>query len=289
MARIATRLTSWVVPGMIALAVGGVALTSWSELAVRGPLHGPLGYTNANAALYLQGTVAACMIAAGAPLRVVRITGIVLAAGLTGATILVGSQAATLLLSLPLVALLVRTGTGARRFIVVTLILFLTTFAMTGIVGMFVSDVGSGSVGHLIQAALSERRPALWHDALTLTAQNPLLGVGPGRFHEESELARSDPDAAWAHNGFLQQAAEGGVPALILTLSGFVWGFVRLAVAPRSPLAALGAASLGVLGIQACLDYVLHFPALPVIAAALVGAAVESVKTPFLERARRSD
>jgi O-antigen ligase len=109
---------------------------------------------------------------------------------------------------------------------------------------------------------------------MELTTQRPLVGVGPGRFREESPLAVSDSDAAWAHNGFLQQGAEGGVPALVLAVSIFVWGFVRLLSIPQGRGASLAAASLTAVGIHACVDYVLHFPILPMMAAALVGAAV---------------
>jgi hypothetical protein len=54
----------------------------------------------------------------------------------------------------------------------------------------------------------------------------------------------------------------------------FVWGFARLWVHPAPDvMVALGAASLAALGLHACVDYVLHFPAVPLTAAALVGTA----------------
>jgi hypothetical protein len=61
----------------------------------------------------------------------------------------------------------------------------------------------------------------------------------------------------------------------VLLASLFVWGFARLAVtAPPDTMSALGAVALVALGIHASIDYILHFPAVPITAAALVGAAM---------------
>jgi O-antigen ligase len=273
-ARLVADESGWIVPGAVAMLAATAAVVFLSDLAARGPLTGPLGYSNASAALYLQGSVAACMGAVAAPKRLLRVAGLVLAVALAVTTVLAGSDAASLLLLLPLAGLVVRTEGGVRKLIVVFLGLFLIALALSMFLGAIWVDGRSDLVGRVVEESLSGRRPALWHDAMELTMQRPLVGVGPGRFREESPLAVSDSDAAWAHNGFLQQGAEGGVPALVLAVSIFVWGFARLLSIPLGRGASLAAASLTAVGIHACVDYVLHFPILPMMAAALVGAAV---------------
>jgi hypothetical protein len=54
-----------------------------------------------------------------------------------------------------------------------------------------------------------------------------------------------------------------------------LWGFASLgATAVPDLVSVLGAVALAALGIHASVDYVLHFPAVPVTASALVGAAM---------------
>ncbi len=105
-----------------------------------------------------------------------------------------------------------------------------------------------------------------------------LLGVafvGTVGYSAVSPNALRDPDDRWAHNEFLQQGAEGGVMGLIFLALVFVWGFTRLS-AGLSPDAVmlLGAASLAALGIHASVDYVMHFPAIPILSASLVGTGM---------------
>jgi hypothetical protein len=72
----------------------------------------------------------------------------------------------------------------------------------------------------------------------------------------------------------LQQGAETGLAGLLLVVGIFVWGFVSLRTAPTiDAVTVLGAVGLAALGIHASMDYILHFPAVPLTAAALVGAA----------------
>jgi O-antigen ligase len=271
--RVAASRSRLAVPGVVALLIAIAAVGFASDLMSRGPLRGPLGYTNAGAALYLQGAVASLMVFAGAKPGL-RAAALAAALAFSLATMLTGSQATNALLALPLVAMLGDSRRAAKKIILVFLALFLMALASTIVVGATHSQRASAEgITGVIDATLSSRRGALWHDAVVLMADNPIVGVGPGRFRYESPVARSDRDAAWAHNGFLQQAAEGGLPALVLAVSIVVWGFVRLLLARQARLASLGAASLAALGIQACIDYLLHFPVLPLVVAALVGTA----------------
>ena len=125
-----------------------------------------------------------------------------------------------------------------------------------------------------------DRRLGLWHDALTLIRDNPVVGVGPGRFAEESPIASADPDARWAHQGFLQFGAETGLPGLALLSVAFAWAIAAAGFGGNPELpSVLGVAALVALGAGACLDYLFHFPAIPIAAAALAGAATNDPTT----------
>ena len=73
-----------------------------------------------------------------------------------------------------------------------------------------------------------ESREAYWSAALRMAADNPLLGVGPGRYGIESrDYILNDPiniTNPVVHNAYLEVLAEGGVPTLI----AFVAFIVRL-------------------------------------------------------------
>lgn len=79
-------------------------------------------------------------------------------------------------------------------------------------------------------------RQAYWSAAVRMSADHPLLGVGPGRFGEVSRTyVRNDPIGIRdpvAHNSYLEVLAEGGIPMLLAFLA-FVagsWQLSRTAV-----------------------------------------------------------
>jgi O-antigen ligase len=96
-------------------------------------------------------------------------------------------------------------------------------------------------------------RLVLWQGAVRMISDHPLVGVGVGRFQQliqyyiELPLKRGDPHDA--HNAFLLQAAEMGLPsALILLLLFVAWGrtAIRLRFRRRHPVdRRLGLAFLG--------------------------------------------
>jgi len=72
-------------------------------------------------------------------------------------------------------------------------------------------------------------RLVLWQGALRMITEHPLVGVGVGRFQQLIRVYTDFPlkpeDPHDAHNAFLLQAAEMGVPStLLLLLIFFVWG-----------------------------------------------------------------
>jgi O-antigen ligase len=156
-----------------------------------------------------------------------------------------------------------------RAVVVVAAALFVGVLIITGVLG---SVYRTGTDGRVADA-LSERRLELWHESVQILGDHP-LGVGPGRYEDVSPTARRDADARWAHNEFLQQGVELGWIGLVLTALFFLWGFARLWVRPAPDVVtALGAASLAALGIHGCVDYIIHFPAVPLAAAVIVGNA----------------
>ena len=78
-------------------------------------------------------------------------------------------------------------------------------------------------------AASQEQRAALLTASLRITAQHPLLGVGPGTFEEyEAEEAKAKGERGmWheTHNSYTQVSSECGVPALVFYLSAIFLSF----------------------------------------------------------------
>jgi O-antigen ligase/polysaccharide polymerase Wzy-like membrane protein len=263
-------------PAFLLVAAGAVALWSAGDLLTRAQLSKPLGYSNANAAFFVQAAVAALMVTVGAKTVRVQLMGGI-AAGVAILLIVAGSSAAAtgVIILLPAIALLTATRWGAAGVALICAAVFLAVLAGTIYLGSSYSAGRSDGVQRAGSRALSDRRLVLWHEAIAIIADNPGTGVGPQRFQQVSPTAQADQDARWAHHAFLQVGAEEGLPGLILLVAVFGWGFARLGVsgAPTS-IVALGAAGLAAFGIHACLDYIMHFAAVPVSAAGLLGTAV---------------
>jgi len=251
-----------------------VTLDSWAARSWTGLLDGPLPYENASGAFLAQAAFGGALVAVST-----RRIPVILAGALAGAAFglaaMQASTAAAVTLGLLLLVVAARIKRRwARPAVLVASCLFLAVLASTVLLGAtFRGDEEDGGLRARVYEALTDRRIALWHDALSILAERP-GGVGPARFDDVPPRLVDDPDAEWAHNEFLQQGAELGWAGLVLTVLLFLWGFARLWVHPV-PDAALvvGAASLAALGIHASVDYILHFPAVPLTAAAIVGAA----------------
>ncbi len=256
-----------------------IAVLVWG--AVEGKLTNPLGYANASGAFALQGSVAGLMLGMSGYPAWVRRMGFGCALGLALVPFALRSTAAEILILLPTASLaIVHTAKQARAAIVVGGAAFLVVLLTTVTLAVTYREGHRADLlSRLVDSSLSERRVALWHDAFAIMSHYPLTGVGPGRFPSVSPVAMVDVETRQAHNEFLQQGAEGGFAGLLLAICLFLWGFVRLFVVQGADrVTFLGAASLAALGIHASIDYILHFPLVPVMAAALIGAAQVSTR-----------
>jgi hypothetical protein len=67
---------------------------------------------------------------------------------------------------------------------------------------------------------------------------------------------------------------------MVLAIGIVLWGFARLAgTRVVDALTVLGAVALGVVSITSTIDYLMHFPAIPIAVAALVGSACTAGST----------
>jgi len=261
---------------VVVIIAAALTLWSWEDVVHRSPLGRPFGYANATGALFVQAVVAASLLGVRARSLVAKATAAFVAAVFVALAVAVGSTASAVLASAVLIVGLLA-GPSTRR----TVLMCLGVAAMAFLLVTLLLASRSPSAGEgedlrgLAQAALSERRIELWSDALQIIVDRPLFGVGAGRFDEESTVARSDPDARHAHHEYLQLAAETGVVGGLLLVGIFTWGLMRLGVSrwDRGGASVVGA-GVAALAMHACVDYVLHFPLLPITAAFLLGIAV---------------
>lgn len=275
--RLASRIPAAVgtVSAVLAVGVGLAMLTSPGALS--GAAHAPpLGYGNANGALYALGAGAALVAGLSSGRPVARLLGVLAAAGFTGLAGLTGSQAGAAVAAGLVVlgaALALRPTLGRP---VPALAALAVALALVSTVALSLAP--SGGPASALEGALSSRRITLWTEALDLLDSAPVRGVGPGRFQDESPTARADDDARWAHSLWLQQAAETGLPGLVLLLTavGIVVLRVRADGRDDGGVPAMGAAIVGGLLVHASIDYVVHFPVLPTFAALLAGLTAVS-------------
>lgn len=271
-------MSTWAAPAALATYGVWVALRDWDVLFA-GPLNSPLGYSNATGGFYGLVAAAALIVAARTPHR--RVVALALAVAVAAAVVPWANgtriaAAMTLLLPFGLIA-----GLGRRAAVGVVItagVLTVAAFAATVWIG---TTHGSGDhagwAQELVDTSLSERRPRLWADALAMLADNPATGVGPSRFAEVSPTALDDPDAAWAHQEWLQLGGETGWPGLALGVALLGWAFARLAWSAHEAGAGVATVALASISVQANLDYVLHFPETMIAIGLVVAAGVSTV------------
>lgn len=271
-ARVASSVHDWAVPAVVTVVALGVAVWYFDTLSAR-PLGGPLGYSNATGAFYLQAAAAAVMVAVRGPAGSVRQGAVTLAVAFAAVPWVNGTDtAAALVLALVLVGAVAAGRLQVRTVLAFSAATAVAVLAVTVGLGATYGPDRSGLADRALDATLSERRPALWHDALVLLRSEPLTGVGPGRFGELGSTARTDADAAWAHHELAELGAETGLPGVVLALALVAFAFAVLWRGPRDAATAAAGVALAALVIHSSVDYVLHFPAVGLAAAAVAGA-----------------
>jgi O-antigen ligase len=295
---VAVRAIGWpgrlLVPAAALVAAVIVAARSRTGVLSTTPLSGPLEYVNADGAFYVQATFAGLMLAVCAGPWLLRVLGGV-GAGIFATLpfavhVLAAAWLVVVLPGLALLCVAIFGARGVRASVLCSALLFIVAVGATVWLG---SGHSPGAKLDIFQRAaikaVDEHRLVLWNDAFNIMRRHPVAGVGAGRYQVVSPIAAQDKDSRWAHNEFLQQGAEAGIPGLLLLVLVFVWAFSRLLVV-RSPdvITALSAAGLAALGIHASIDYVLHFPVIPIVAATLVAAGtIEAGPSPrWLAKAR---
>ena len=257
LARLVSRFARFVAPTAVVAAAVIVVVGAQGDIFSRSPFVVPFGYAHVTWAFFVQATIASLMLAAAPGPVAVRVLagvvamalatipfGTVVAGPVVFAAILVGAMvfgrrpwARVAVIACGIVALLGLLGTtllaaryaGLERRGGVDALLHATSNACRG---RECGPSGVEGIERSLDRALAERRVALWHDAIAIIEEQPLFGVGPSRFSSESPIAMVDRDEPWAHQEFLQQGAETGLPGAILLVLLFGWGFDAGLVAP---------------------------------------------------------
>ena len=265
------------VAAVVAIGILIAAIASGPRAFWGVPFVPPLGYANANGALYGQGVAAAAIVATIARRTLTKAVFGLLALVLCGLAVASGSVAAAVLAVGVLVAALAARWLG-YRFVLLAPLLVVASVVTTVIVGM---THGAPAVP-VLEQALTERRAVLWQEALTMFAAQPVFGVGPGMFAVTSPTALANPDAQWAHSAHLQVAAETGLIGVLLLAATLLWVYAGL-YRSRQILGVVVIGTAAVTGfiVQASMDYLLHFPALVLIVALLVGIASSRLSSAF--------
>lgn len=120
--------------------------------------------------------------------------------------------------------------------------------------------------------SLSSARHALWRDALTLFAQHPVFGGGPGAFSEWSGIAEYNPLLYAAHSSVLQVASELGAVGVILFAAMLVSGTLLAAQRGRGR-ALIGVAAWSALAVHSMIDHLYEFPMVVLLAGIVIGWA----------------
>ncbi|MFF1838782.1 O-antigen ligase family protein [Streptomyces sp. NPDC058231] len=231
------------------------------------------GHTGAAAALLVLAVGAACCAAAAARRTALRTALRLLALGIACAAVPLRS-AVGLVAALGVLLCSLAAARTHRRLLGLTA-LALTAVLLAGASWAVAEDVLPDGLMTSVQGQLTRNRVLLWHDAVDLAEEHPLLGTGPDRFAELSPTAQQSLQSdGKPHSAPLQQAAEQGVVGVVLLGAAFGWLLYVLGRSPRSTAVVLTAgASLTALAALASVGNALSFTPVTVGAGLLAGLA----------------
>lgn len=142
----------------------------------------------------------------------------------------------------------------------------------------------------LSQDSSTSARLMLWQSAIQVALSHPLTGTGWGTFSAIYPAFRSPQEnttaGVFAHNDYLQFAAEGGMPALLLLLSillGIAWQLRKSIKLSRTTAGFESSALLlGVLAIfiHASLNFIFYFAFMNIIAGLYLARAAQLTELP---------
>lgn len=256
------------------LSLGALALALASREGMPGSIAFPApGHTGAAAALLVLAAGAACCAAGAARPPVLRVLLRLLALAVAGVALALGSEAGfaaalgILLCSLAAVRMRQRL-LGLAGLAVATALVVGASWAVA-------EDVLPDGLTVSLEGQLTQNRVGLWQDALTMAKENPVRGVGPERFSTLSATTRRSAGSdGKPHSAPLQQAAEQGVPGVLLLAAAFCWLLYALLRSPRAtPVVLTAGATLTALAALASIGNALSFTPVTAGTALLAGLA----------------
>lgn len=172
--------------------------------------------------------------------------------------------------------------TRSKNVLVVVLAIILTGYL--GAANLLGLSVGNRTLSPMHDASTSARI-LLWKSTAQIARDHPITGTGWGTFAAEYPAYRDPSEYStgglYTHNDYLQLAAEGGVPALLLLLgilAGLLLHFKRSLALPQSThvLEATGLL-LAVLALflHASLNFIFCFAFMNILAGLLAARAIQ--------------
>lgn len=270
--RIAGALLPVAAPAGMAVAIIGATLVMPGRLSGSAGTP-PLGYPNADAALLVLATGAACCAAWGVSSPPLRLALRTLGAGAGAMALAIGSTAGfaasvgVLLCSLA--------ASHMRRRLLALVGFALATAVAVGGTYAVAADALPPGLSASLAGQLTAPRVALWRDAVRMTEDHPVRGVGPDRFRVESAGALTATEGPpTPQSAPLQMAAEQGLPGLALLGAAFAWVLCTLWRSPRStPVVLTAGAALTGLAMLATVDHVLSYAVVTATAGIVAGLA----------------
>ncbi len=148
----------------------------------------------------------------------------------------------------------------------------------------------STQAGQLSKDASTNARLMMWQSTAKMAMDHPIIGTGWGTFAGYYPMYRSPLEnttsGVTAHNDYLEFAAEGGIPALLILLSLGLGLLLQLRKSFRRAAENVGFEStallLGVLAIfiQASVNFIFAFAFMSIIAGLYLARVAQLIDTP---------
>ncbi|MGW1541617.1 O-antigen ligase family protein [Streptomyces sp. NPDC002309] len=272
----------------VTAALAGAALTITAPHLPPGPPPvAPLGHAGATAALLALAVGAACCAARSTALPALRPALWALAVAIVATAAVLGTITGVVACTGVLLCSLAAGGRMGHRGIGLAG-LAAAAASVTGLTWAVAGGTLPTGLASALEGPLTGHRVELWRDALALARQDPVTGVGPGRFGELSATSAASPMSdGKPHSVLLQQAAEQGAVGVTLLAAAFCWLLYALwRTARPTPVALSAAAALTALAAIAAVGNALSFTAVSVGAGLLAGLATARPLVPAPTRGR---